>query len=145
MDLTHIYIETDSTSMKNIERKYGYVLEVEKENGVRTIEGFGSMTGTYNLVILTALIEALGRFKKSCEVYIHTQNIYILNMIENNLTRWEKNGFTTAAGKPLANQSEWQLLWKLANKHLIMVEPGIHSYSEWLQSEIAKWEEKKDV
>ena len=50
----------------------------------------GKIEGTYHQAVLTALIEALERFRESCEVHVHTENEFILNMIDMNLEKWAR-------------------------------------------------------
>lgn len=139
---THIYIETDSISSKTTEKQYGYVLECKIAGEIKTREGFGKVNGTYHNAVLTAMVEALGRFNQSCEIYIHTENKFVLNMLELNLVKWAGNEFLTSKGKPVTNQEEWMRIWNLSTKHLILTEPGSHIYSGWLQSEMKARKEK---
>ena len=131
----HIYIATDSAYAGQRERQYGYVLECEYHGSIQTREGFGEMRGTYNQVILTAMAEAMERFKRRCEIYVHTENTYILEMTARNLAKWESESFQTSSGKALKNQNEWIRLWKAIKNQSVIGVPGKHEYSEWLKSE----------
>lgn len=139
---THIYIETDSISAKATEKQYGYVLEVMVNGESKTREGFGQITGTYHQTVLTALVEALDRFNQSCEIHIHTEDEFILNMMERNLPGWAGNDFRTSKGKPVANQEEWRRVWELSRKHLVFGESGRHSFTGWLQTQITRRKEQ---
>lgn len=134
---THIYITVDSTFPKISEKAYGYVLECEGKE--KTIAGFGRVEATYHCTVLRALIEAISRFRVSCEIHIHTGNSYITAMIDNNLHKWAATQFMTARGNPISNQKEWMELWEMFEKHLIFTECGTHSYEKWLQMEIENW------
>lgn len=92
-----------------------------------------------------AMIKAMERLNQSCEVYLHTENEFVLNMLERNLDRWAGNEFLTTKGKPVANQEEWMQLWRLAEKQLILTVPGKHEYSGWLSGEIKKRKEQDNV
>lgn len=138
MQQVKIYIETDSSSPKATEKHYGYVLEVMVSGQAVTREGFGKITGTYHQTVLTALAKALDRFNQSCEVFICTEDDFVLNMLERNLAIWAGNEFLTSKRKPVANQQEWMEIWRLSNGHLILTEPGKHEYTGWLQGEIEK-------
>ena len=81
----HIYIETDSKAPQRQLRKYGYVLECSLRGAIWTKEKFGEAEGTYHSVVLRALIEAMKRLTKESEVHIHTENVYILSMLEKNV------------------------------------------------------------
>lgn len=107
MRMTRIYIAIDSRSPRITKKNYGYVLECEVSGEARTREGFGTVTGTYHQATLTALIKALERFTQKCELHIHTEDMFVLNMMLKNLDAWEANGFTTSKGSPVANREEW--------------------------------------
>lgn len=136
MYVVHIYAEADSAAPKESERMTGYVLECEGKQ--RTVEDFNLRTATYHAAILSTLCTALSRINQSCEVHIHTQNTYILNMIENNLPAWAGNGFCKKTGDPIRNDGLWKRFWGFYQKHLIVVEPGIHPYLNWMQDEMMK-------
>lgn len=132
----HVYIEIDSISAKETEKWYGYVLECQLHGEPKTVDGSGKVLGTYHKATLTAITAALERLNQTCEVHIHIADDFVANMIEQNLDRWAGMGFVTTKGKPVANQEEWMHLWTLAQKQLILTEPGSHAYSGWLQGEI---------
>lgn len=140
-ETVHIYIETDSISPRPMPRNYGYVLECEYLGKPITRAGFGRMEGSWNKAVLVALVEALKRLNRSCEVHIHTRNEYILRMLENNLEHWAAAGFVGSKGKPVANREEWETLWQLGQEHLLLTEPtgsGRHAYSRWLLEEMGR-------
>lgn len=142
-ETVHIYIETDSTSPRTMVRNYGYVLECIRLGRPKTRAGFGQAEGSWNKVVLQAILEAVKRLNRSCEVYIHTRNEYILCMLENNLEHWAAAGFMGSKGKPVANREEWEQLWRLGQEHLLLTEPsgaGRHAYSRWLLDEMGRRE-----
>lgn len=141
----HIYITVDSASTKVTEKWFGYVLECTVTGQIYTKEGFDKIEGTYNQTVLSALVKSMNCLKKSCEVHVHTEDKFILNMLEYNLEKWAEMDFVTSRGKPVANQNEWKRIWKLSQEHLIISEPGRHGYSGWLAAEIEKRKEKQDV
>lgn len=140
-----IYIEIENTSPKASEKWYGYILECKVDGETKTREGFGKIEGTYHQAVLTALIEALERFRESCEVHVHTENEFILNMIDMNLEKWAGNEFQTSRGKLVANQEEWVRIWGLSNKQLLITEHGDHEYASWLESAIRREKEKGEI
>lgn len=142
---TKIYIEIDSSSPKVTEKCYGYVMECIVAGEPKTREGFGKVTGTYHQAVLTALGEALERFKQPCEICICTEDEFVLNMLERNLSAWVGNEFLNSKGKPVANREEWKKIWLLSNKHLMLTQQGKHEYTGWLQGEIKKRKEQDDV
>lgn len=142
MKKADVFLKTDSVSPKKAEKWYGYVLECKVDGETKTREGFGKIEGTYHQAVLTALIEALERFRESCEVHVHTENEFILNMIDMNLEKWAGNEFQTSRGKPVANREEWIEVWGLSNKQLLITEHGDHEYASWLESAIRREKEK---
>lgn len=145
MKRADVFLKTDSVSPKKAEKWYGYVLEYKADGETKTREGFGKIEGTYHQAVLTALIEALERFRESCEVHVHTENEFILNMIDMNLEKWAGNEFQTSRGKPVANREEWIEVWRLSNKQLLITEHGDHEYASWLESAIRREKEKGEI
>lgn len=129
-----IYIGTDSQAPQKRDRGYGYVLECQTQ----TREGFGKCRGTYNQAVLRALVEALGRFRKKCELEIYTENAFVLGTLARSLAGWAAVGFQTAAGKEIKNRAEWEAVWGLVQGHTIIGIPGKHSYSDWIRRELEK-------
>lgn len=97
----HIYIGTDSKAPRVQTRKYGYVLACTLKGKLETKQGFKETKGTYNRATLEAITEAVARVVKPSEIHIHTENAFILTMLEENLDRWEQNGYVTTKGEPV--------------------------------------------
>lgn len=78
----------------------------------RTRELSGGMAGTTNnRMELTAVIEALAALKTSAPVEIHTDSQYVKNAFTQHWVRnWQRNGWQTAAKKPVKNQDLWHRL-----------------------------------
>lgn len=140
MQRVDIYIETDNTSPRAMPRKYGYVLECELHGRTVTREGFGQTEGTYNQSVLTALAAALERLREPCEIHIHSNNRFILNMVDNNLGKWAAGGFVNGKGDPIANREQWEKVWSLLKGLTTVTEHGSHAYSGWLRSEMERRE-----
>jgi ribonuclease HI len=68
---------------------------------------------------LTAAIEALKALKEPCEVALTTDSTYVKDGITQWLVNWKKNGWKTAARKPVKNQDLWQQLDDQASRHRI--------------------------
>ena len=79
----------------------------------------GADNTTNNRMELTAAIEALRALKEPCEVSLTTDSTYVKDGITQWLTNWKKNGWKTAAKKPVKNQDLWQQLDKQASRHQI--------------------------
>ena len=68
---------------------------------------------------LTAAIEALNALKRPCAVEIHTDSQYVKNGIQGWLHGWKRNGWKTAAKKPVKNVELWQALDEATKRHTI--------------------------
>lgn len=68
---------------------------------------------------LAAAIEAFQRLKEPCEVEIVTDSEYVKNGITKWIQGWKRNGWKTAAKKPVVNQDLWVLLDGLINEHKV--------------------------
>lgn len=138
MQMVDLYVETDSKAPKSNKRMTGYLLDCPEHPKNDPKHRFYSFVGTYNQAILDSLTEAMGRLNQSCEVHIHTQDTYVMNMIERNLPLWAGNEFRNAKGELIKNHSQWSELWSCAQKHLLVMEPGTHSFYQWMQEEMKK-------
>lgn len=95
---------------------WGAVLEY---NGtVKELKG-GMAQTTNNQMELTAAIEALNALKRPCAVEIHTDSQYVKNGIQGWLHGWKRNGWKTAAKKPVKNVELWQALDAATKRHTI--------------------------
>ena len=137
MQIVHIYAESETADFRSMDRGVGYVLEAVLPSGKTvTREKFQWMTGTYNDVILRAFNEALARMTGSSEIHLHTQDKYILTAIDRYLDNWEANGFKNAKGEEISSAEQWKEFAGLIENHLICVEPGHHSYLNWMINEM---------
>ncbi|MBK7931119.1 MAG: ribonuclease HI [Bryobacterales bacterium] len=72
---------------------------------------------TNNRMELTAAIQGLRALKEPCQVTIITDSEYVKNGITTWLKGWKKNGWKTAAKKPVLNQDLWQELDEAVTHH----------------------------
>jgi ribonuclease HI len=69
---------------------------------------------------LRAVIEALTALTRPCNVTLHTDSQYVRNALTKGwLQGWKKNGWKTAAKKPVKNQDLWRALMPLVEKHQV--------------------------
>ena len=87
--------------------------EVEKE-----IFG-GELSTTNNRMELTAVIRALEALKRSSQLKLHTDSLYVKHGICEWLRDWKKREWLTSAKKPVKNADLWHELDELAQKHEI--------------------------
>jgi ribonuclease HI len=85
--------------------------EVERE-----LKG-GEVLTTNNRMELTAAIEALKALTRACRVELYTDSQYLRGGITEWLPGWKRNGWKTAARKPVKNQDLWEALEAAAARH----------------------------
>lgn len=137
----NIYIETSIHGPAKRDGSYMYLVEYIKDSGETvTRQGSGVIEDSTELELaLTALVDAMGRLTKPCEIRINTQCQTILNTISNHWhIQWEKNGWNNAKGKPVKHSELWQQYRNLSGRHLILIENTMHSYKSWMQSELKR-------
>ena len=74
---------------------------------------------TNNRMELTAVIRALEALKEPCLVHLHTDSRYVIDGITKWIFGWQKNGWKTAAKKPVLNGDLWQELLLATKRHRI--------------------------
>ena len=118
----HVQIYTDgSCDTKSREGGWGYLLSFETPEGKtqKLCSAYESDT-TNNRMELTAAVQALEALKDPCQVTLVTDSHYLKHAFtEGWLETWQKNGWRTAAKKPVKNQDLWQALLKLSHIHVI--------------------------
>jgi ribonuclease HI len=86
--------------------------------GEKKKEMFGSEPHTTNnRMEITAAIEGLKVLREPCEVEVVTDSEYLKNGITTWIKGWKRNGWKTAARKPVVNQDLWMILDELAAQH----------------------------
>lgn len=77
----------------------------------------GAFDTTNNRMELTAAIEALNVLKNPCRVTLHTDSTYVKDGITKWIENWKKNGWRTAAKKPVKNADLWKMLDEAVIRH----------------------------
>ena len=77
----------------------------------------GATDTTNNRMELTAAIEALKALSEPCRVNLTTDSTYVKDGITQWLANWKRNGWKTAAKKPVKNQDLWQALDHESARH----------------------------
>jgi ribonuclease HI len=72
---------------------------------------------TNNRMELTAAIRALEALLEPCVVEIVTDSEYVKNGVESWMAKWKRNGWKTAAKKPVLNQDLWEALDAEIGRH----------------------------
>lgn len=79
----------------------------------------GEAGSTNNRMELMAAIMALEAMKRSVNVHLHTDSTYVRDGITKWIHGWKKNGWRTAAKKPVKNADLWQRLEAAAERHSV--------------------------
>jgi len=79
----------------------------------------GELDTTNNRMELTAAIEALKLLKEPCRVVLTTDSVYVRDGVTKWIHGWRKNGWRTAAKKPVKNQDLWRALDAEVARHEI--------------------------
>ncbi len=77
----------------------------------------GEQETTNNRMELMAAIQALDSLKRSCQVILYTDSVYVKNGITQWLPNWKKRNWKTAAKKPVKNADLWQQLDEATQGH----------------------------
>ena len=77
----------------------------------------GDQASTNNRMELTAAIEALETLKRRSDVVLHTDSTYVKEGISSWIHGWKRNGWRTAAKKPVKNVELWQRLDAAIERH----------------------------
>lgn len=95
---------------------WGVVLRFQAAD--KTLQGYAPET-TNNRMELTAVIKGLKALKRSCKVELFTDSKYVIQGLTEWLVNWKRNGWKTAAKKPVKNVDLWQQLEQEAANHEI--------------------------
>ncbi|TVQ24926.1 MAG: ribonuclease HI [Spirochaetaceae bacterium] len=84
----------------------------------RTFEQYGHASNTTNnrmelLAVINALLAAKERINDGGAAAVHTDSQYVRNGITQWIHNWIRNGWKTAAKKPVKNQDLWQELYRV--------------------------------
>jgi len=79
----------------------------------------GEANTTNNRMEMTAVVNALQALKKPSDVTLTTDSQYVRKGITEWIANWKKNGWKTAAKKPVKNADLWQLIDASAATHTI--------------------------
>jgi ribonuclease HI len=79
----------------------------------------GELDTTNNRMELMAAIEALNALKRPSNVRLVTDSVYVRDGVTKWIHGWKKNGWKTAAKKPVKNADLWQALDEATRRHTI--------------------------
>ena len=147
MQKATIYTETTIKGPTVKDGAYAAEIEYIRKNGepeTREVLGTEENT-TYNRTTLLAIVTALKRFNRPCEIEIVTSNSFIKNTVEcGNLSKWQENEWKTSKGEDIKNKELWQEFAQESKKHKIVVTLWkSHAYSGILKMKMEGFYEKK--
>lgn len=79
----------------------------------------GAPDTTNNRMELSAAINALNSLKRESIVDLHTDSTYVRDGVMKWMANWKKNGWRTAAKKPVKNQDLWEALDEAILRHTV--------------------------
>jgi ribonuclease HI len=84
----------------------------------KTLHG-GERDTTNNRMELQAAIQGLKALKRTCHVELYTDSQYVRKGITEWMNGWKRNGWKTAAKKPVKNAELWRELDEQVARHSI--------------------------
>ncbi|MGB5326554.1 MAG: ribonuclease HI [Pseudomonadales bacterium] len=96
----------------------GWGVYLRSDKGERELFG-GEPETTNNRMELRAAIEALRTLEAGVQVVLHTDSQYVRKGITEWMTNWKRNGWKTAARKPVKNADLWRELDAATTRHEI--------------------------
>jgi len=113
--MKHVEIFTDGACKGNPgPGGWGAILRMGKHE--KELSGSDPQT-TNNRMELTAAIRALNALIEPCRVTLHTDSKYVLEGITRWVHGWKRNGWKTAAKKPVQNVELWHELIEAIGRH----------------------------
>jgi ribonuclease HI len=96
----------------------GWGVVMSSRGQLKTLKGFAPDT-TNNRMELVAVIEGLRALKRTCQIELNTDSKYVMQGINEWMINWKRNGWKTAARKPVKNVDLWQQLDDEVRRHEI--------------------------
>lgn len=96
----------------------GWGVVLRYGGALKTMHG-GERQTTNNRMELMAAIQGLKALNRDCEVELYTDSQYVRKGITQWLSGWKRNGWKTAAKKPVKNDDLWRELDLETKKHKV--------------------------
>jgi ribonuclease HI len=77
----------------------------------------GEALTTNNRMELLAAINALEALERPAKITVVTDSVYVMNGVTDWITGWKRNGWKTAAKKPVKNDDLWRRLDEARARH----------------------------
>jgi len=115
--VTEVEIFTDGACKGN-PGPGGWAAVIRAGGREKEISG-GEADTTNNRMELTAAIRGLAALNRPCRVALYTDSVYVRDGITRWIHGWRRNGWRTAARKPVKNAGLWQELVEAAAPHRV--------------------------
>jgi ribonuclease HI len=115
--LTEVEAFTDGACLGN-PGPGGWAALLRAKGKERMLAG-GEADTTNNRMELMAAIAALEALSRPCAVDLTTDSRYVMQGIEQWMSKWRANGWRTADRKPVKNQDLWMRLSDAAARHTV--------------------------
>lgn len=141
--IVDIYIEQSVKGPRRLPGAYGYVVKVETAKGTADIGEFETGNGwTAHDIELAAIIAALNRLKKPCEIHLHSSHGFFQMAVENFwLKIWSENGWKNSKGNEVENALMYQEIMNLiecGGHEITKIDKELGEYHEWLRMEVLR-------
>ena len=113
--MTEVVIYTDGACSGN-PGPGGWGVVMRWQGKEKELYGFDPVT-TNNRMELMAAIQALEALQRPTTVSLHTDSKYLLDGITKWVQGWQRNGWKTAAKKPVKNDDLWRRLTEAIRPH----------------------------
>jgi ribonuclease HI len=113
--MTEVVIYTDGACSGN-PGPGGWGVVMRWQGTEKELYGAEPLT-TNNRMELMAAIQALEALQRPSTVILHTDSTYLLNGITKWIPNWQRNGWKTAARKPVKNDDLWRRLVEAMRPH----------------------------
>jgi ribonuclease HI len=113
--MTEVVIYTDGACSGN-PGPGGWGVVMRWQGHEKELHGGEALT-TNNRMELMAAIQALEALTRPEKVSLYTDSTYLLNGITKWMAGWQRNGWLTAARKPVKNEDLWRRLAEAMSRH----------------------------
>ena len=121
-----VYIDTSFKGKLNAGTgTFSYVIEyIASDNQMYTIEDVVEYTGTTkNRIAVLAVIEALNRLRKTCDITLYINSQYVVEAVEQKwIQEWIANNWNNKNGEQVKNKDLWKKIAEYTIKHIVKFE-----------------------
>jgi ribonuclease HI len=114
---TSVTLHTDGSCLQN-PGPGGWAAVLQWNDNQKELSGAVPDT-TNNRMELMAVIQGLNALSRPMTVELFTDSKYVMNGVTDWMANWKRNGWKTAAKKPVANQDLWQQLDAALTPHQV--------------------------